>query len=176
MSGTGGKQGWMGCVCRTAGLKAYLRTHCTGMCDALLSSRAAIAVESFLPAAAATNQQPCFCARALLLPPADDLQHMRVMERRFIIWSPTDAPEAGGARQQQQQQQQQQQGESPARQQQQEQQQEQQAEGGGACSSGSGSAEDGGSGQQGGAWDQGLAGIWREFTARLEVRGAAATC
>lgn len=75
-----------------------------------------------------------------------------------MIWRPTDVPAAQGADrsadpaagqqgQQQQQAQQQRQG-----------QQQQQAEGG--C------------GAVGGSWDRGLAGIWAEFQARLQVRGA----
>ena len=43
------------------------------------------------------------CARAHSpLRPADDLQHMRVMERRFIIWTSRDAPEDERRQQQQQ--------------------------------------------------------------------------
>ncbi|PRW59252.1 hypothetical protein C2E21_2426 [Chlorella sorokiniana] len=97
----------------------------------------------------------------------DDLQHMRVMERRFIIWTPADAP---GAEDSQQQQQHPQQKQKQQQQQRQRQQQQQPGDGEGGTSSGSGEP-DGSSGQhQGGAWDQGLAGIWREFTQRLESK------
>lgn len=105
-----------------------------------------------------------------LLRPADDLQHMRVMERRFIIWTPPDAPGAESTQQQQpqrrkgrKQQQPQSAGGEPR----------QQGAGGGEGAEGGGSGDEGGGsgGQQGGAWDRGLAGIWREFTQRLEVRG-----
>lgn len=110
------------------------------------------------------------CARAHSpLRPADDLQHMRVMERRFIIWTSRDAHEE----ERQQQQEQPQRRKKPRKQQPpppQQPLQQQQGDGGG----GSGSGEDGdaagSSGQQGGAWDRDLAGIWREFTHRLEVR------
>ena len=124
---------------------------------------------------------------------ADEVQHMRVMERRYIIWVPTDA---------QQQQQQQQQVPVPAAQ--------AAHDGGGmlgniissgksmlavvsqagkqlwapggrssaGCQLPAGEAAEGEEPRRGAAggsagWDEGLRGIWTRFSGRLKVRPAA---
>ena len=102
--------------------------------------------------------------------PADILQLLRVVERRFIIWTPADLPAAGAERQQQQKRQQTQQKRQRQKQEQQQEQGQEAEQANGEA--GGGGSEGGGSGTQGLAWDRGLAGIWQEFTRRLEVRPA----
>lgn len=124
------------------------------------------------PVAGAVCRVPTGALSAPCAASAEDVQLMRVMERRFIIWTPRDLPSeqlrrvagAGALNANQL---------ATAAEAGQNRGQGGHERHGFSADDVSGGSPDAGSGagsEGGGAWDRGLANIWREFCGRLEVR------